>query len=62
MSRSMQLHYISVTAFSETDLFLNQIYFEWDFRGSAIANHKTLIDISALLDRNCLSCTKEKEY
>ena len=28
VSRSMQLHYISVTAFSETDLFLDRIYLE----------------------------------
>ena len=27
-SRSMQLHYISVTALSWTDLFLDRIYFE----------------------------------
>ena len=60
MSRSMQLHYISVTAFSWTDLFLNRIYFEWDSRGSAITNHKTLIDVTALLDRNCLSLHKRK--
>ena len=54
MSRSMQLHYISATAFSSTDLFLDQIYFEWDSRGSATTNHKTLIDVTALLDRDCL--------
>ena len=46
MSRCMQLHYISVTAFSSTDLFLDRIYFEWDSRGSAITNHKTLIDVT----------------
>ena len=62
MNRSMQLHYISVTAFSSTDLFLDRIYFEWDSRGGAITNHKTLIDIIALLDRNCLSFTREKVY
>ena len=28
MSRSMQLHYISVTAFLETDLFLDRIPLE----------------------------------
>ena len=27
MSRSMQLNYIPVTAFSSTDLFLSRIYF-----------------------------------
>ena len=62
MSRSMQPHYISVTAFSQTDLFLNRIYFDWDSRGSATTNHKTLNDVTALLDRNCLSFTKEKVY
>ena len=40
MSRSMQLHYIAVTAFSETDLFLDRISLEWDFHGSAITNHE----------------------
>ena len=46
MSRSMQLNYILVTAFSQTDLFLDRIYFDWDFRRSAITNHKTLIDVT----------------
>ena len=36
MSRSMQLNYIAITVFSETDLFLDRIYFEWDSRGSKI--------------------------
>ena len=62
MSRSMQLNYIPVTAFSQTDLFLERIYFEWDSRGSAITNHKTLIDVTTLLNRNCPSVTKEKVY
>ena len=62
MGWSMQLHYIPVTAFSYTDLFLERIYFEEDSRGSAITNHKTLIDVTASLDRNCLSFTKEKVY
>ena len=62
MSRSMQLNYIPVAALSQTDLFLERIYFEWDFRGSAITNHKTLIDVTASLDRNCLSFTIEKVY
>ena len=62
MSRSMQLHYIPVTAFSYTDLFLNRISSEVDSRGSAVTNHKTLIDVTASLDRNCLSFTKEKAY
>ena len=62
MNRSIQLHYISATAFSSTDLFLDRIYFDWDSRGSAITYHKTLIDVAALLDRNCLSFTKEKVY
>ena len=46
MSRSMQLNYIPVPVFSLTDLFLDRIFFEWDSRGSAITNHKTLIDES----------------
>ena len=62
MSRSMQLNYIPVTAFSSTDLFLDRIYFEWDSGGSAITNNKTLIDVTASLDRNYLSFTKEKVY
>ena len=60
MSRSMQLNYISVTAFSYTDLLLDRIYFERDSRGRAITNHKTLIDVTVSLDRNYLSFTKEK--
>ena len=48
MSRSMQ--------------FLDWIYIEWDSRGSAITNHKTLIDVTASLERNCLSFTKEMVY
>ena len=62
MSRSMQLHYIPVTAFSYTDLFLDRISSELDSHGSAMTNHKTLIDVTASLDRNCLSFTKEKVY
>ena len=62
MSRSMELNYISVSAFSYTDLFLDLIYFEWDSCESAITNHKTLIDVTASLDRNCLSFTNEKVY
>ena len=62
MSRSMQLHYTSVTAFSKTDSFLNRIYFKWDSRGSVITNHKTLIDVTALLDRTAFLSQKEKVY
>ena len=62
MSRSMQPHYIPVMAFSYTDLFLDRISLELDFHGSAMANHKTLIDVTASLDRNCLSFTKEKVH
>ena len=61
-SRSMQLNYIPVTVFSSTDLFLDRIYIEWDSRGSAITNHKKLIDVIASLDRNCLCSTEEKVY
>ena len=59
MSRSMQLHYIHVTAFSKTDLFLDRISMEWDSRGSTMTNHKTLIDETVSLERNCLSFTRE---
>ena len=62
ISRNMQLKYIPVTAFPWNDLFLGRIHFEWDSRGSAITSHKTLIDVTASLDRNCLSLTKEKVY
>ena len=62
MSRSIQLHYIPVTAFSWTDLFLDRISMEGDSRGNAMTNHKTLIDVTALLDRNCLFFTREKVY
>ena len=62
MSKSMQLNYIPVTAFSYTDSFLDQVYFAWDSRGSVITNHKALTDVTASLDRNCLSFTKEKVY
>ena len=52
MSRSIQLHYIPVTAFSWTDLFLDRISSELDSYGSALTYHKTLIDVTASLDRN----------
>ena len=45
---------------SYTDIFLDQISFERDFREKAVTNHKKLIDDTASLDRNCLSLTKEK--
>ena len=38
MSRSMQLHYIPVTAFS--------LFWELDSHGSAMTNYKTLIDVT----------------
>ena len=55
MSRSVKLHYIPVAAFSQTDLFLDRISLELDSRGSAMANHKKLIDVTASLNRKCLS-------
>ena len=45
--RSMQLHYISVTTFSQTDLFLDPISQEWHRLGSAITYHKKRIDVAA---------------
>ena len=62
MSRSMQFHYVPVTTFSYNDLFLDRISLEWDFRGGAMTNHKKLIDVTASLNRNCFSFTKEKVY
>ena len=59
LSRSIQLHYIPVAGFSETDLFLDRISSELDSHGSAMTNHKKLIDATASLDRNCLSFTME---
>ena len=49
MSRSIQLHYIPVTAFSQTDLLLDRISSELDSHGSAMTNHKTLNDVTASL-------------
>ena len=49
MSRSMQHHYIPVTAFLETDLFLDRIPLKKDSGGSAMANHKKVIDVTASL-------------
>ena len=60
MSKCVQLHNIPVTTFSYTDLFLDRIFLEWDSHGNAMTNHKKLIDVTASLDRNCLSVTKEK--
>ena len=60
MSTSMRLHYIPVTAFQQTDLFLDRISLALDSRGSAMTNHTKLIDVTASLDRNCFSFTKEK--
>ena len=61
MSRSMQLHYTPVTAFSKTDLSLDRISSELDSYGSAMTNLKALIDVTASLDQNCLSFTKKKK-
>ena len=43
INRSMQLHYIPVRAFSQTDLFLDRISLELDSHGSAMTNQKKLI-------------------
>ena len=43
ISRSIQLPYIPVTAFSLTHLFLDGISGEGDSRGSVMTNHKKLI-------------------
>ena len=62
MSRSMQLHYIPVTTFSETNLFLDRISSKFESHRSAMTNHKTLIDVTVSLDLNCVSFTKEKVH
>ena len=46
----------------QIDLFLDRISLEWGFRGSAMTNHKKLIDASASPDLTCLSFSKEKAY
>ena len=46
MSSSMQLHYIPVTASSQTDLFLDRISRKRDSPGSAMTNHGKLIDVT----------------
>ena len=62
VSDSMQPHYIPVTVFSWSDLFLDPISLAWCFRGSAMTSHKKLIDVTASVDRNSRSFTKEKLY
>ena len=62
MCRSMQLNYTPVTTFSQTDLVLDRIFLERNSRGSAMNNHKKLIDVTESLDLNCLSFTKEEVY
>ena len=62
ISRSMQLRNIPVAAFSYTNLFLDRISLEWDSRGSVMTNHKKPIYVTASLDRNCVSFTKETVY
>ena len=44
MSRSKQLHYVPVTAFSRTDSVTNRISLEWDSHSSAMTNSKKLIN------------------
>ena len=48
MSRSIQLHYVPVTAFSDTDIYFDRISLEWDSRGGAMTNHKKLIGVTWL--------------
>ena len=45
-----------------TDLFLERISLEWDSLGSAMTNHKKLIDVTASLDQNCFSLKEQKAY
>ena len=44
MSKSMQLHYIPVSTFSSTDLFLDRIF--PGMRLSTMTNYKKLIDVT----------------
>ena len=46
MRRSMQLHYIPVTAFSWAHLFFVRISPELGSHGSAMTNHRTLIGVT----------------
>jgi len=62
MNRGMQLHYFPVTAFSLTNLYLDRVCLELVSRVRAMTSHKGLIDVTASLDRNRLSFTKEKVY
>ena len=60
MSKGIQLHHISVTVFAKTGWFLDRISLEWDYRGSIMTNQEKLIDVTASLDRNCLSSKENK--
>ena len=42
MTRSLQLYCVRVTAFSQTDLFLDWISREWDSHRSPMTNYKKL--------------------
>ena len=54
MSGGMQFHYTHVTA------FIRRISLEWNSRGSAMTNHKKLIDVTVLLDWNCFLSQKKR--
>ena len=43
-------------------LILDRTCVEWDSRGSAMTNHKKLIDVTASLDRNCPLFHEKKAY
>ena len=61
MSRSMPTTLYSCH-FVFIGLYLDRISREWDSRGSAMTSHKKLTDVTAAMNRNCLSFTKEKLY
>ena len=48
MCKNMQLHYIPVTPFSSTDLFLDQISLEWDSRGSTMSDQSQETNFTSL--------------
>ena len=48
MCKNMQLHYITVTPFSSTDLFLDQISLEWDSRGTTMSDQSQETNFTSL--------------
>ena len=55
-----QAHATPLYSYPVTALTLYRISLRCDSRGSAMTNHKKLIDVTPSLDRDCLPFTKEK--